>query len=132
MEARLSDIEPIRPRPHRAGTPTNLVAFTRPEQVRKPVTTFDRQELSAILAVYGRKVAAGDWRDYAIDLGAETAVFSVFRRASECPIYRIQKSPRDARKQGTYSVVAASGMILKRGRDLARVLGFFEPARLID
>lgn len=79
----------------------------------------------AILAIYGRKVAAGEWRDYAIDLGREKAVFSVFRRSSEVPLYRIEKNPRLARKQGAYSVVAP-GLILKRGHDLMRVLSVLE------
>lgn len=133
----MSEIEPIRSGPRSAGHASNLVSFSRPDQ--RPdgqrniqVTAFDRAELSAILAVYGRKVAAGEWRDYAIDLGADTASFSVFRRASECPLYRIEKTPKDTRKQGAYKVVAASGLILKRGRDLARVLGVLEPARLVD
>jgi hypothetical protein len=80
----------------------------------------------AILAVYGRKVAAGEWRDYAIDLGRDKAVFSVFRRASEVPLFRIEKSPKHARKQGAYSVLAPAGLILKRGPDLARVLSVLE------
>ena len=89
-------------------------------------TTFTRQELTAILAVYGRKVAAGEWRDYAIDLGRDKAVFSVFRRASEVPLFRIEKSPKLARKQGAYSVMAPAGLILKRGHDLVRVLSVLE------
>ncbi len=137
----MSETEPIRPSPRQAGSASNLVTFSRPDsrgelrpdaQRTRAVTAFDRQELSTILAVYGRKVAAGEWRDYAIDLGAETASFSVFRRTSECPLYRIEKTPKNARKQGSYSVVAASGLILKRGRELARVLGVLEPARLVD
>ncbi len=84
--------------------------------------SFDRRELSQILDVYGRKVASGEWRDYAIDMLKEKAVFSVFRRASEMPLYRIEKSPKLARRQGAYSVIAATGLILKRGHDLARVL----------
>ncbi|MFN3744616.1 MAG: DUF2794 domain-containing protein [Hyphomicrobiaceae bacterium] len=83
---------------------------------------FNRRELLAILDVYGRQVAAGEWRDYAIDHGRETASFSIFRRASECPIYRIEKTPKLARKQGAYSVVSATGLILKRGNELDRVL----------
>ena len=83
---------------------------------------FDRQELSQILNVYGRKVASGEWRDYAIDTLNEKAVFSVFRRSSEMPLYRIEKAPKLARRQGAYSVIAATGLILKRGHDLARVL----------
>ena len=89
-------------------------------------TFFDRRELDAILAVYGRKVAAGEWRDYAIDMGREKAVFSVFRRSSECPLYRIEKNPKLARKQGAYSVISAGGMILKRGHELRHVLRVLE------
>ncbi len=75
-----------------------------------------------ILSLYGRMVAAGEWRDYAMDFGAQKAVFSVFRRATEFPLYRIEKNPQLARKQGAYSVVAPNGLILKRGPDLGRVL----------
>jgi hypothetical protein len=88
--------------------------------------TFDRQELGLILSVYGRKVAQGEWRDYAIDFGKQTAVFSIFRRTSEVPLYRIEKDPRLARKQGAYSVVAAGGIVLKRGHELSRVLGVLD------
>ena len=84
--------------------------------------TFDRRELDRILGLYGRMVAAGEWRDYAIDFLRDRAVFSVFRRASEVPIYRIEKDPRLARKQGIYSVISASGLILRRGHELDRVL----------
>jgi hypothetical protein len=92
-----------------------------PSWARSPVT-FDRTELNRILDLYGRKVAAGEWRDYAIDFTRERAVFSVFRRSSEMPIYRIEKNPRLARKQGAYSVVSVTGLILKRGSELDRVL----------
>ncbi|HVG52580.1 MAG TPA: DUF2794 domain-containing protein [Xanthobacteraceae bacterium] len=84
--------------------------------------TFDRRELNHILGLYGRMVAAGEWRDYAIDFMRDRAVFSVFRRSSEVPIYRIEKNPRLARRQGAYSVITATGLILKRGPDLDRVL----------
>ena len=84
--------------------------------------TFDRRELDRIFHLYGRKVAAGEWRDYAIDFLRDRAVFSVFRRASEVPLYRIEKSSRLARRQGAYSVISATGLILKRGPDLDRVL----------
>lgn len=84
--------------------------------------TFNRLELNRILNLYGRMVADGDWRDYAIDFLRDRAVFSVFRRASEVPIYRIEKDPRLARKQGAYSVISASGLILRRGHELDRVL----------
>ena len=91
-----------------------------------PRTAFDRNELKAILDLYGRKVAAGDWRDYAIDFLKDRAVFSVFRRSCEVPLYRIEKNPQLARKQGAYSVIAPGGLIMKRGHDLRRVLGVLE------
>lgn len=120
----MSDLEPIIFRPRSAGTSQDLAASSVTEAPRQVV--FNRQELTAILAVYGRKVASGEWRDYAIDLNRDRAVFSVFRRASEFPLYRIEKDPKLARKQGAYSVVAAGGLIMKRGHDLVRVLGVFD------
>ena len=83
---------------------------------------FDRKELQTILGFYGTKVAEGEWRDYAMDFGRDKAEFSVFRRSSEVPLYRIVKDPSLARRQGMYSVVAQGGLILKRGHDLATVL----------
>ena len=84
--------------------------------------TFNRLELNRILNLYGRMVADGEWRDYAIDFLKDRAVFSIFRRASEVPIYRIEKDPRLTRKQGAYSVISASGLILRRGHELDRDL----------
>ena len=84
--------------------------------------TFDRSELGVILSVYGRMVAAGEWRDYALSFLREVAVFSVFRRASEHPIYRIEKRPRLRAAQGVYAVIGMDGRILKRGHDLQQVL----------
>jgi hypothetical protein len=84
--------------------------------------TFNRLELNRILNLYGRMVAEGEWRDYAIDFLKDRAVFSIFRRASEVPIYRIEKDPKLARRQGAYSVIAAGGQILRRGHELERVL----------
>src|ERR1700721_173094 len=84
--------------------------------------TFNRLELSRILNLYGRMVADGEWRDYAIDFLKERAVFSVFRRAAEVPIYRIEKNPRLGRRQGAYSVISATGHILRRGHELDRVI----------
>jgi hypothetical protein len=84
--------------------------------------TFDRRELDRILSLYGRMVAAGEWRDYAIDFLKERAVFSVFRHSSEMPIYRIEKNPKLAQRQGAYSVVSATGLIMRRGHELERVL----------
>jgi hypothetical protein len=84
--------------------------------------TFTRRELDRILNLYGRMVAAGEWRDYAIDFLKDKAVFSVFRRSTEVPLYSIEKNPRLARKQGAYSVISATGLILRRGHELERVL----------
>ena len=84
--------------------------------------SFDRRELDQLLGMYGRKVAEGEWRDYAIDMHREKAIFSVFRRASEYPLYRIEKDPHLARRQGAYSVITPTGLILKRGHDLKNVL----------
>ncbi len=83
---------------------------------------FDRRELDSILRLYGRMVALGEWRDYAIDGGADHAVFSVFRRASETPLYRIEKRPALARRQGQWAVINQTGHILKRGQELEQVL----------
>jgi hypothetical protein len=92
-----------------------------PEQV-----AFDRAELGTILGLYGRMVAAGEWRDYALSFLSEMAVFSVFRRAAEHPIYRIEKRPRLRAKQGLYAVIGMDGQILKRGHDLKTVLRVLE------
>src|SRR6185437_9121783 len=85
-------------------------------EVRVPApanqVTFSRRELNRILGLYGRKVAAGEWRDYAIEFLKDRAVFSVFRRSSEVPLYRIEKNPKLARKQGVYSVTSATGLVL--------------------
>ena len=95
----------------------NQVTGSLPNRV-----TYNRFELNRILNLYGRMVADGEWRDYAIDFLRDRAVFSVFRRAAEVPIYRIEKDPRLARKQGMYSVISATGLILRRGQELERVL----------
>lgn len=86
------------------------------------VVTFDRKELGQILAVYGRQVAQGEWRDYALDMMSDKAVFSIFRKSSEVPLYRIEKVPKLARRQGAFAVITPTGLILKRGHDLLRVL----------
>jgi hypothetical protein len=119
-EAPLSEIEPIQ------FTPRATSSRHRPDaggaHETGNITAFNRQELSAIMTVYGRKVAAGEWRDYALDMTRDKAIFSVFRRATEFPLYRIEKNLKLARKQGAYSVVTTTGLILKRGHDLNRVL----------
>jgi Protein of unknown function (DUF2794) len=87
---------------------------------------FDHIELRRILNTYGRMVMAGEWRDYAIDFRDDVAVFSVFRRASEVPLYTIEKRPRLKERQGQYAVLAPGGHVLKRGHDLAGVLGVLD------
>ncbi len=86
------------------------------------VVAFDRKELAHILDIYGKQVAAGEWRDYALDFGRERATFSIFRRASEQPLYRVIKDPALLRRQGQYAVIAQGGLVLKRGADLGQVL----------
>jgi Protein of unknown function (DUF2794) len=105
--------------------PSQSPGGERPGGARFPAAsqvTFDRRELGRIFGLYGRKVAEGEWRDYAIDFLKDRAVFSIFRRTSEVPIYRIEKNPKLAQRQGTYSVVSATGLILRRGHELDRVL----------
>lgn len=92
--------------------------------------SFNRRELDAVLRIYSRKVAEGEWRDYAIDHLHDRAVFSIFRRSSEMPMFRVEKVPALARKQGGFQVVAASGLILKRGHDLNAVLQVFDRPKL--
>ena len=128
----MSETEPIRLRPRRAGRTVSSVTFGNCGRRAPPITSFSRDELTAILTVYRRKVAAGEWRDYALDMGRDRAVFSIFRRSSEWPLYRIEKSGRLVRRQGAYSVVAATGLILTRGSDLRRVLVALDRPRVVD
>ncbi len=112
------------------GSDAIVLRFEKKSQ--KPVT-FDRRELSLILNVYGRHVAEGEWRDYAIDFTKEAATFAIHRRASEQPLYRIVKTPSLAQKQGLYSVAAPGGLIMKRGNDLEIVLRVFaKKPKLVD
>lgn len=109
----MGDIEPI--------------SMFRPAAAPAPVrVTFDRRELDRILDLYGRMVALGEWRDYAIDFTRDKAVFAIFRRALDVPLYRIEKDPRLARRQGAYAVVSQTGVVLKRGQELPRVLAVLE------
>ena len=87
---------------------------------------FDRHELSVILSLYGRMVAAGEWRDYGLSMLRDVAVFSVFRRTAENPIYRIEKRPKLRNRQGMYAVIGIDGQILKRGQGLRTVLRVLE------
>ncbi|MEJ2124765.1 MAG: DUF2794 domain-containing protein [Alphaproteobacteria bacterium] len=124
----MSDNDPITFRP--AGKAVSQPGVHVTANGRLPVVSFSRYELNQIFSIYGRRVAEGEWRDYAIDMLGDRAVFSVFRHACDQPLYRIEKNPRLARRQGAYCVIAASGGILKRGHSLNRVLGVFDRARL--
>ena len=97
---------------------------------RKEPVAFTRPELTRILSLYGQFVASGDWRDYAIDHLTDVAVFSVFRRSSDAPLYRIEKRPSLAKRQGAWAVISMTGVILKRGQDLGQVLKVFDKQRL--
>lgn len=121
------DLDPIILRPAGDGLlqPGVTASLARP-----PVISFNRRELDEILSIYGRRVAEGEWRDYAIDMLRDRAVFSIFRRTAEAPLYRIEKAPRLARRQGIYSVIATTGLIVKRGQDLCRVLRIFDRSSL--
>ncbi len=100
--------------------PSNL------RELPNPTVTYHRTELSVILSLYGRFVAAGEWRDYGISSLKDVAIFSVFRRTAEHPIYRIEKRPKLRGKQGMYTVVGMDGQILRRGHDLRTVLRVLE------
>ncbi|ALI55562.1 DUF2794 domain-containing protein [Celeribacter marinus] len=104
-----------------AQTPTPFPHIISDEKV-----AFDKSELNAILGVYGRFVAAGDWRDYGMSFLKDVAIFSIFRRTAEHPIYRIEKRPRLRNRQGMYCVISMDGQILKRGHDLRIVLRYFD------
>jgi hypothetical protein len=113
----------IDPSEQQAGT-----AMRQPPALNQE--TFTRRELHRILDLYGRKVAAGEWRDYAIDFLKDRAVFSVFRRTSEVPLYRIEKNPKLQQRQGAYSVISATGHIVRRGHELDPVLRAIDKSTL--
>ena len=111
-----------------AQSPAARTAYPGGQGFTVAQVRFDRAELNRILTLYGRMVAAGEWRDYAIDFLDDAAVFSIFRRASEMPLFRVEKRPRLRARQGMYSVIAATGHILKRGHELQQVLRVFDKA----
>lgn len=113
--------------------PANLVHLSEHRSKKAPeLVTFHRRELDLILRLYGRMVAEGEWRDYAIDHLKDSAIFSVFRRASEVALYRIVKDPARARRQGAFAIVAGTGAVLKRGHELDQLLRFFDkPTRVV-
>lgn len=120
--------QPDLPPGEAAAQRSNVVVDLREYRSNKdplPVT-FHRKELDLILRIYGRMVGEGAWRDYAIDHSPEKAVFSIFKRSGEMPLYRVEKNPKLATRQGAYSVVNTHGVILKRGRELQQVLKVFD------
>ncbi|MGB0659345.1 MAG: DUF2794 domain-containing protein [Mangrovicoccus sp.] len=104
---------------------TVTTPFPKPQPVPEKIA-FDRKELSQIMVLYGRMVAAGEWRDYGISCLRDRAVFSVFRRTAENPLYRIEKNPKLRNRQGMYSVTGIDGQVLKRGQELRQVLRVLE------
>lgn len=115
------DEDPIKKRQGRSGS---TQSFKRPPP---PIICFNRKELTQILQVYGMRVAKGEWRDYALNTYKDRAVFSIFRKSSEVPLYRIEKNIRFAKKQGAYRIITPTGLILKRGHDLDAVLRAIKP-----
>ena len=99
-----------------------------PREKTPPAVSFDRRELGQILNLYGRQVVAGEWRDYAMDFLRERALFSIYKRASERPLYVIEKNPKLRNRQGQYMVVAQDGRVVKRGHELSTVLRVLELA----
>ena len=119
-----------------ANVPADTVMVVRSTDPRPPdaraaesAVFFDRREFNLILNLYARMVGQGEWRDYAIGHDRESCSFAVFRRTADGALYRIVKTPKLARKQGAFSIVAQGGRIVRRGRDLAVMLRFFEPKR---
>lgn len=126
--------QPELPGGERSQDAAVVVNLNEYRQSRDPVpVTFHRRELDAILRIYGRMVGEGEWKDYAIDHLKDRAVFSIFKRSGETPLFRIEKNPKLANKQGAYSVLNTHGMILKRGHELPQVLRVFDKVlKLID
>ena len=102
-----------------------IAPFPHPRD-RRPIATFDRQEIKRILDLYGRMVAAGHWRDYAISINPDVAIFAAFRRSSERPEVRIEKRPALRLKQGAFALVGEHGLVLKRGQELHGILAPLE------
>jgi hypothetical protein len=125
----MDDLEPAKEAPGAHPARSRKVAVAQPVSKTgsapgdaADVISFNRDELRKIFNLYGRKVGDGEWRDYAIDFTPQKAVFSIYRRACEYALYRIEKYPRLARKQGAYAVITATGLILKHGHDLSHVI----------
>jgi hypothetical protein len=124
--------KPMADEPQRDG-PGLLIEFSNaaPGQAQRlqrqsAMVSFDRRELNTILNLYGRKVAEGEWRDYAMDFLRDRALFSIYKRSSERPLYVIEKNPKLRNRQGQYMVLSQEGRVLKRGHELATVLRVLE------
>jgi len=103
-----------------------IVPFPARQRASDQIVSFNRRELGTILSKYGQLVAAGEWRDYALNMSVDAAVFSVFRRTGETPAYRIEKRPKNANRQGQYAIIGGDGRIEKRGHDLRLALRIFD------
>lgn len=127
------DAVPRDPAQSGSGVSANAIpGISGSAQPAPTVVAFDRFELRDLLNLYGRMVAAGEWRDYAMDFTADLAVFSVFRRAHDLPFYRVEKNPKLARKQGQYVLRGSAGQVLKRGHELPLVLRVLDkPVKLV-
>jgi len=113
-----------------ASNVVNLPTSSSNHKTRPPSqVAFNRQELSLILNVYGQMVSNGDWKDYAMDFLKDKAIFSIYRKATEHALYKIEKVPALRHKQGQFAVIAPGGLILKRGHDLKTVLKVFDKQR---
>ena len=105
------------------------MSLDSPDPLAKPTIFFERKEFDRLMRLYGRMVAKGEWRDYALAASSESCALWVFRQASENPLYIIEKRPALARRQGAWAVIGKGGVILKRGHDLDQVLRVFEKGR---
>jgi hypothetical protein len=123
----MSEVVPFEPLARRRGAGESGTAPSTPSQ---PQVFFDRREFEQVLNLYGRMVAAGEWRDYAISHDTEKCEFAVFKRSSDGPLFRIVKIPKLARRQGAYMVLSSGGRILKRGHDFRTLLRYFDPPDL--
>ena len=119
--------QPELPRGNASQQMSAVVNLNEYRESRDPApVTFHRRELDAILRIYGRMVGEGEWKDYAIDHLKDRAVFSIFKRSGEMPLFRVEKNPKLANKQGAYSVLNTHGTVLKRGHELPQVLKVFD------
>lgn len=121
--------------PNPSPVPLSLVREGEPQgepnRTAPPIVAFDRRELMQILSVYGRKVSLGEWRDYAMDFLRDRALFSIYSRVSERPLFVVEKNPKLRAKQGQYLITNQQGRILKRGHDLGQVLRVLDPDLVI-